>query len=56
MRVREGGVEQFALGYKKFGSQPLLNSDIRSLVRWSWALGLAAATYLNISTPPIPVR
>ena len=55
-RVREGGIEQFALGYKNFGPQPLLNSDIRSLVRWSWALGLAAATYLNISTPPIPAR
>jgi hypothetical protein len=54
--VREGGVE-FPLGYKifkKFGSQPLLNSDIRSSDLSTLELGLA--TYLNTSTPPIPAR
>ena len=52
--MREGGVEQFALGYKKFGSQPLLNSDIRSSDLSKLELGLA--TYLNTSIPPIPAR
>ena len=55
--MREGGVEQFALGYKiykKFGPQPLLNSDIRSSDLSTLELGLA--TYLNTSTPPIPAR
>jgi hypothetical protein len=55
--VREGGVEQFALGYKiykKFGSQPLLNSDIRSSDLSTLEPGLA--TYLNTFTPPIPAR
>ena len=52
--MREGGVEQFALGYKKFGPQLLLNSDIRSSDLSTLELGLA--TYLNISTPPMPVR
>jgi hypothetical protein len=49
--VREGGVEQI---YKKFGSQPLLNSDIRSSDLSTLELGLA--TYLNTFTPPIPAR
>ena len=53
-RVREGGVEQFALGYKKFGPQLLLNSSIRSLDLST--LELSLATYLNTSTPPIPAR
>ena len=53
-RAREGGVEQFALGYKKFGPQLLLNSDIRSLDLSTLELGLA--TYLNTSNPPIPAR
>ena len=53
-RVREGCVEQFALGFKKFGPQPLLNSDIRSSDLSMLELGLA--TYLNTSAPPIPVR
>ena len=50
-RVREGGVEQI---YKKFGSQPLLNSDIRSSDLSTLELGLA--TYLDTFTPPIPAR
>ena len=52
--MREGGVEQFALEYKKFGPQPLLDSDIRSSDLSTLELGLA--TYLNTSTPPIPAR
>ena len=44
-RVREGGVEQFAIGYKKFGPQLLLNSSIRSSDLSTLQLGLA--TYLN---------
>ena len=52
--MREGGVEQFALGYKKFEPQLLLNSSIRSLDLSTLELGLA--TYLNTSTPPIPAR
>ena len=52
--MREGGIEQFALGYKKFRPQPQLNSDLRSSDLSTLELGLA--TYLNISTPPMPVR
>jgi len=53
-RAREGGVEQFALGYKKFGPQLLLNSDIQSSDLSTLELGLP--TYLNTSTSPIPAR
>ena len=52
--MREGGVEQFALGYKKFEPQLLLYSSIRSLDLSTLELGLA--TYHNTSTPPIPAR
>ena len=53
--VRKGGVKQFALGYKKFGPQPLLNSDIRSSDLSTLELGPATYRYPNTSTLPISV-